>query len=84
LLGVAFARLGFIGQALIGQALIGLALIEPANAGGDGLGAAGTLDHRGIDEEIEAGVATASHLDDVVEDGTAGRGDHTDATGEGR
>ena len=52
------------------SALSGCA-VEPADAGDDGGGAAGALHGGGIDEQVEAGVAAADDLDDVVEDGAA-------------
>ena len=58
-------------------------LIEPADAGGDGGCAPRALDCSGIDEEIEAGVAAARDFDNVVEDGSPGGGDDSDAVGEG-
>jgi membrane protein CcdC involved in cytochrome C biogenesis len=58
--------------------------IEPANAGDYRGSAAGALHGRGIDEEMQVGVAAADYFDDIVEDGAGGGGDDTDGLREGR
>jgi hypothetical protein len=69
---------------LFGAPLARLGLIEPTNSSGNRLCTSGTLHCRRINEEIEAGMTSASHLDDVVEDRAAGRGDDSDTAGKGR
>ena len=57
--------------------------VEAADAGDDGGGAVRALHGGGIDQQIEARVAAANDLDDVVQDGAAGGGDDADGAGEG-
>jgi len=59
-------------------------LIEPADAGNDGGGASWALDRGGIDEQVEARMAAADDVDDVVQDGAAGGSDHADCARECR
>ncbi len=58
--------------------------VEPGDAVDDRLRAVCALHEGGIDEEIQAGVATADDGNDVADDGSGGRGDDADAVREGR
>jgi hypothetical protein len=82
-LGGEMDRLINFAFALAGLALVGLALVEPADSRGDRGGAFGALHGGGIDEKVEARVAAANDLDDVVEDRAAGGGDDAEGAREG-
>ncbi len=62
--------------------LLGM-LVKESDAGCDGARALGALHQRGIDQQVKPSVAAADDFDDVVQNGTGGRGHDADATGEG-